>query len=45
MNKKRTLPVALQLYSVRSDMERDFEGTLRAVKEMGYDGVERPLWP
>lgn len=40
MNKKRTLPVALQLYSVRSDMERDFEGTLRAVKEMGYDGVE-----
>ena len=34
------LPVALQLYSVRDDAEKDFEGTLRAVKEMGYDGVE-----
>ncbi len=33
-------PIALQLYSVRDRMEKDFEGTLRAVKEMGYDGVE-----
>lgn len=34
------LPVALQLYSVRGDMEKDLPGTLRAVKEMGYAGVE-----
>lgn len=34
------LPVALQLYSVRDMMEKDFEGTLRAVKALGYDGVE-----
>lgn len=34
------LPVALQLYSVRDEMEADFEGTLKAVKDMGYDGVE-----
>ena len=40
MEKKRTLPVALQLYSVRGDIDQDFEGTLRAVKDMGYDGVE-----
>ena len=33
-------PVALQLYSVRDFMERDFEGTLRRVAAMGYDGVE-----
>ncbi len=33
-------PVALQLYSVRTDMEKDVPGTLKAVKEMGYDGVE-----
>lgn len=33
-------PIALQLYSVRSDMSADPEGTLRKVKEMGYDGVE-----
>ena len=34
------LPIALQLFSVRDALEADFEGTLRAVKEMGYDGVE-----
>lgn len=34
------LPVALQLYSVRDAMSADLEGTLRAVSEMGYDGVE-----
>lgn len=32
--------VGLQLYSVRNDMEKDFEGTLKAVKDMGYDYVE-----
>jgi sugar phosphate isomerase/epimerase len=34
------IPVALQLYSVREDCKRDLAGTLKAVKEMGYDGVE-----
>ena len=33
-------PIALQLYSVRTDMEADFAGTLKKVKELGYDGVE-----
>lgn len=33
-------PVAIQLYSVRDAMEEDFEGTLKKIKEMGYDGVE-----
>ncbi len=32
--------LGVQLYSVRDDASRDIEGTLRAVKEMGYDGVE-----
>lgn len=32
--------VALQLYSVREDCARDLEGTLKAVREMGYIGVE-----
>ncbi len=32
--------IGLQLYTVRDDCERDFEGTLRAVAEMGYEGVE-----
>ncbi|NMP37300.1 MAG: sugar phosphate isomerase/epimerase [Clostridiales bacterium] len=33
-------PIAVQLYSVRDDMEKDFEGTIKKVKALGYDGVE-----
>ncbi len=36
----KRFPIALQLYSVRDDMAADFEGTLKKVKELGYDGVE-----
>lgn len=36
------LPIALQLYSVRDELEKDFFGTLKKVKTMGYDGVELP---
>ena len=32
--------IALQLYSVRDDMASDFEGTVKKVKELGYEGVE-----
>lgn len=32
--------IAIQLYSVRDDMAADFEGTLKKVKALGYDGVE-----
>jgi len=28
------------LYTVREDCARDFEGTLRAVASLGYEGVE-----
>jgi len=34
-----TLPVALQLYSIRYDLDKDFENVIRKVKEFGYDGV------
>lgn len=34
------IPIALQLYSIREDCARDLSGTLKAVAEMGYDGVE-----
>jgi sugar phosphate isomerase/epimerase len=33
-------PIALQLYSVREDLANDFEGTIRKVKALGYEGVE-----
>ncbi|HEU0000182.1 MAG TPA: sugar phosphate isomerase/epimerase [Ktedonobacteraceae bacterium] len=32
--------VALQLYTVRDETRRDFEGTLRRVAQIGYTGVE-----
>lgn len=35
-----SMPVALQLYSVRDDAGANFYATLKKVKEMGYDGVE-----
>ena len=34
------LPIGLQLYSVKNEMAQDFEGTLKKVAEMGYEGVE-----
>lgn len=36
----KKFPIALQLYSVRNEMQADFAGTLKAVKELGYEGVE-----
>lgn len=33
-------PIALQLFSVRESAQKDLVGTLRAIREMGYDGVE-----
>ena len=35
-----SLPVAVQVYSVRDNASKDLRGTLVAIKEMGYDGVE-----
>lgn len=34
------IPFALQLYTVRDDCNKDFKGTLKALAEMGYQGVE-----
>lgn len=35
-----TLPIALQLWSVKEVAAIDFFGTLEKVAQMGYDGVE-----
>jgi sugar phosphate isomerase/epimerase len=37
---KATIPVALQLYSIREECQKDLPATLAAVAKMGYDGVE-----
>lgn len=36
----RKMGIALQLFTLRNEMEKDFTGTLRRVAEMGYEGVE-----
>ncbi|GKU80372.1 sugar phosphate isomerase/epimerase [Paenibacillus sp. L3-i20] len=36
----RRIGIGLQLYTLREDTAADFEGTLRKVAEMGYEGVE-----
>ncbi|NQT85497.1 sugar phosphate isomerase/epimerase, partial [bacterium] len=36
----KDIPVGLQLYSVRGDCKKDFEATIKAIGDMGYDGVE-----
>ena len=40
-----TQPIALQLYTVRDQLARDFEGTIRRVAEIGYAGVETASFP
>src|SRR5690348_4283652 len=35
-----SIPVGLELYSVRDALKKDPEGTVRAVAEMGYECVE-----
>ena len=35
-----SIPVGLELYSVREALKQDPQGTVRAVAGMGYEGVE-----
>ena len=37
---RKKLPIALELYSVRNEMAKDFTSTIEAVGKMGYEGVE-----
>jgi len=36
----RRMGIGLQLYTLRSELGKDFEGTIRKVAELGYEGVE-----
>lgn len=35
-----TIPIGLQLYTIKDETAKDFLGTVRKVGEIGYDGVE-----
>ena len=36
----KRIPVAVQLYSVRTECEKDFPATIKAVADIGFEGVE-----
>jgi sugar phosphate isomerase/epimerase len=36
----KSIPLGLELYAVRDELKKDPEGTVRAVAQMGYQGVE-----
>jgi sugar phosphate isomerase/epimerase len=36
----KSIPAGLELYSVRDELKKDPEGTVRVVAQMGYQGVE-----
>lgn len=40
MSKIKKLPIGLEMYSVREAYAADADGTLAALRDMGYDGVE-----
>ncbi|MED1562316.1 xylose isomerase [Alkalihalobacillus alcalophilus ATCC 27647 = CGMCC 1.3604] len=35
-----SIPIAIQLYTLRNELELDFRGTLEKVAQLGYNGVE-----
>ena len=37
---KKRIPISVQLYSVRDVTGKDFDGALKQIAEMGFDGVE-----
>src|SRR5215469_11655512 len=37
---RKHIPVGLLIYAVLADWKKDFDGTLTAVAQMGYEGVE-----
>ncbi len=37
--------IAVQLYSVRKELEKDIKGTLKRIAEIGFEAVETAFWP
>jgi sugar phosphate isomerase/epimerase len=37
--------VAVQLYSVRKELEKDIKGTLKRIADIGFEAVETAFWP
>ena len=37
--------IAVQLYSVRKEIEKDIKGTLKRIADIGFEAVETAFWP
>jgi sugar phosphate isomerase/epimerase len=37
--------IAVQLYSVRKELEKDIKGTLKRIADIGFEAVETAFWP
>ena len=37
--------IAVQLYSVRKEIEKDIRGTLKRIADIGFEAVETAFWP
>ena len=37
--------IAVQLYSVRKELEKDMSGTLKRIADIGFEAVETAFWP
>ena len=37
--------IAIQLYTVRTEFEKDIPGTLKRIREIGFEYVETAFWP
>jgi len=42
---KDTAKIAVQLYSVRKEIEKDIKGTLKKIADIGFEAVETAFWP
>ena len=42
---KETANIAVQLYSVRKEIEKDMRGTLKKIADIGFAAVETAFWP
>ena len=42
---KKPAKIAVQLYSVRKEIEKDIRGTLKRIADIGFEAVETAFWP
>jgi sugar phosphate isomerase/epimerase len=44
-NQAKAAKISVQLYTVRREMENDIPGTLKRIRQIGFQSVETAFWP